>query len=116
MGDDIFPSQIFFNHALFAYQDEIEKRAERQEVKYKMFRHLAHQWAYDMILDIEWKGNKSVYRQTDFGTDMGICDWITPNTNSTELYNVQPGSETGSDNGLRLILDAETFDYGTRNE
>ena len=47
---------------------------------------------------------------------MGICDWVTPNFNETdslELINVKPGSETGSNNGLQLILDAETFDYGT---
>ena len=51
-----------------------------------------------------------------FETDQGICDWITPNSDTVELLNVEPGSETGSNNGLVLLLDAETFDYGTPTE
>ena len=51
---------------------------------------------------------------------MGICDWITPNFNTTSgnltLASVTAGSETGSNNGLQIILDAETFDYGTPTE
>ena len=64
---------------------------------------------------------KFIYQfQPDFGTDMGICDWITPNFNTTSgnltLASVTAGSETGSNNGLQIILDAETFDYGTPTE
>ncbi len=42
----------------------------------------------------------------------GICDWITPNATHTDLDRLEPGSETGSNNGLRILMDAETFDYG----
>ena len=78
---------------------------------------MARQWKGEMILGIGWRGgNTGVYHEHGFGTDMGICDWVTPNFNETdslELIHVKPGSETGSNNGLQLILDAETFDYGT---
>ena len=88
-------------------------------LKHKLFRNLARQYGYgESILNIEWLSNnkKEVYFQPDFVTDMGICDWVTPNFNqsdSLKLIDVKPGSETGSNNGLQLILDAETFDYGT---
>ena len=66
-----------------------------------------------MILDIDWLGSDlGVYYEPSFGTDFGICDWITPNVDTFDLNDTINGSETGTLNGLTLLLDAETFDYG----
>ena len=106
-------------NSLYAFHQIIYENFNEADLKHKLFRNLARQYGYgESILNIEWLSNnqKEVYLQPDFGTDMGICDWVTPNFNETdslELIHVKPGSETGSNNGLQLILDAETFDYGT---
>ena len=71
-----------------------------------------------MILDVDWLGSDfGVFYEGGFETDMGICDWITPNfTGNTNLSQIVPGSQTGLINGLNLMLDAEAFDYGLRVE
>ena len=75
-----------------------------------------------MILDVEWLGSsKGVLFESGFGTDMGLCEWITPNMTfddikNSSLQNNQPGTETGLKNGLTLMMDAETFDYGLSKE
>ena len=103
---------------MYQFHGSISKYLKKNTgVKYRLFRHLARQWRGEMILGIGWRGgNTGVYHEHGFGTDMGICDWITPNTNTTILSGVKPKSETGSNTGLTLILDAETFDYGTPSE
>ena len=109
--------QIMSEHALFDYKINIQNTIHEKETKYRLVRHLARQnERYEMILDIEWYGNKSVYFEEDFGTDAGICDWITPNSDTIQLIDITPGCETGSQNGLQLMLDAETFDYGSSTE
>ena len=102
---------------MYDFHGNISKNLKDTGVKYRLFRHLARQWKGEMILGIGWRGGDTgVYHEHGFGTDMGFCDWITPNTNTTTLSEVEPKSETGSNNGLTLILDAETFDYGTPSE
>ena len=76
----------------------------------------------EMILDVDWLGSdKGVFYESGFGTDMDLCDWITPNmtfedVKTTSLRDNQPGTETGLKNGLTLMLDGETFDYGLNQE
>ena len=102
---------------MYDFYGNISKSLKDLGVKYRLFRHMARQWKGEMILGIGWRGGDTgVYHEHGFGTDMGFCDWITPNTNTTILSEVEPKSETGSNNGLTLILDAETFDYGTPAE
>ena len=76
----------------------------------------------EMVLDIEWLASpKGVYYISGFGTDMGLCDWITPNMTFDEvkthsILQNKPGTQTGLKNGLTLMLDGETFDYGLRGQ
>ena len=87
---------------------------------FKLLPHLSRQYTRnEMILDVDWLGSDSgVYFEPSFGTDFGICDWITPNADGDNLENFNltnntiKGSESGTRNGLTLLLDAETFDYG----
>ena len=101
---------------MFVFKEKIGKNFN--ETKRRFFNHLARQWRAEMILDLGWLGDEltGVYHKPGFATDMGICDRITPNSNTTILSDVKPGSATGANNGLTLILDAEMFDYGTPTE
>ena len=67
---------------------------------------------------VEWLGShKGALYISGFGTDMGLCDWITPNMTLGESFlEIEPGVQTGLKNGLTLMLDAETFDYGLNLE
>ena len=49
---------------------------------------------------------------------LGICEWITPNVTKdfTKLRYLEPGSTSGLNNGLSVLLDAETFDYGIETQ
>ncbi|XP_023327060.1 uncharacterized protein LOC111700406 [Eurytemora carolleeae] len=89
------------------------------------FANLASQWEIEQLVTyIQWNGfdstqinnTKSTFQQLGFGTDYGVCVWL-----STYYTNPQPGSEgelsmlptgalNGENNGLSLLLDAETFD------
>ena len=76
----------------------------------------------EMVLDIEWlASSKGVYYISGFGTDMGLCDWIAPDMTfeDAETFSnleIKPGTQTGLKNGLTLMLDGETFDYGIRGQ
>ena len=101
---------------MFVFKEKIGKNFN--ETKRRFFHYLARQWRAEMILDLGWDGDEGtgVYHKPGFATDMGICDRIIPNSNTTILSDVKPGSATGANNGLTLILDAEMFDYGTPTE
>ena len=79
---------------------------------------LAGQWTIgQMIIMMRWKGKGGIFFQPDYSTDYGVCNWITPNyqtsTGSDEfLINLQRGALNGKNNGLTFMLDAETYDYG----
>ena len=110
-------TEIFYSHALFEDKTEIEDTLTENVTLFKLLPYLSRQYkANDMILDIDWLGSEfGVYHEPSFGTDFGICDWMTPNVDSFNLSDTnspKKGSETGTRNGLTLLLDAETFDYG----
>ena len=72
-----------------------------------------------MIIDVDWLGSiHGVYQEDGFATDLGICEWITPNVTKdfTKLRYLEPGSTSGLNNGLSVLLDAETFDYGIETQ
>ena len=52
------------------------------------------------------------------GTNYGICSWISPfyslppKGEETNLGSLPTGALNGENNGLSILLDAETFDYG----
>ena len=69
-----------------------------------------------MILGMKWKGKGGIFYQTDYSTDYGVCHWVTPSYDWTgsNLFsmNTKRGALNGINNGLSLLLDAETYDYG----
>ena len=88
---------------------------------------MAGQWRVgQMIPYLMWNGmdpndpaNKTgVYFQTGFGTNYGVCSWVTPfyqmpaEGHETDLSYLPKGALNGENNGLSLLLDAETYDYG----
>ena len=118
-------TEIQVEESLFESKDEILSHLNLKETRRKLLPYLSRQFqAFEMILDVDWLGSEfGVYYETGFGTDMGICEWITPNTTFKkgliepfDLRSVQPGSQTGVKNGLTLMLDAEAFNYGLRLE
>ena len=107
-------TEIFYSHGLIDDEYQIKETLLQDPTLFKLLPHLSRQYQLnDMILDIDWLGSDlGVYYEPSFGTDFGICDWITPNVESFDLNDTTHGSETGTLNGLTLLLDAETFDYG----
>ena len=91
---------------------------------------LSSQWRVgQMIPFISWDGAKdggllpsssAVFLRARLGTSYGLCSWISPfyqapaGGRETEPLSFKKGALNGEQNGLSLILDAETFDYGTR--
>ena len=76
-------------------------------------------WSFitgDLVVHIDWpKDREGIFYTTGFGTDLGVCELITPivSANSSKLLAGLPkGCFSGSNNGLQLLLDAEVFDYG----
>ena len=129
-------NKLHLSHKL-AYQQEIGPYTNTSKETYheNFFQELANQWILgQMVAFMEWKGQNcnseksgksGIYLEMGFGTDYGICNFITPNFIPGEkdedysLQKVSMGYETlpkgplnGENNGLSLLLDAETFDYG----
>ena len=94
---------------------------------------MASQWQLgQMIPYIEWNGadltdpvnDTGLVVEVGMGTNFGICTWLTPmfrmpdpdEPDPTDLVKLKPGAHSGSNNGLTLLLDAETFDYGGGDE
>ena len=54
----------------------------------------------------------------DFGTDAGMCQWVTLAVHDEKEFSkdwghwFKEGSYPGLDNGIRMLLDAESFDSG----
>ena len=76
-----------------------------------------------MIPFIDWNGAEKgstpgVFLGPAFGTNYGICSWISPffrmpqKGNERDLLSLVPGALNGENSGLSVLLDAETFDYG----
>ena len=76
-----------------------------------------------MIPYIEWNGaekdsKSGVFLEPAYGTNYGICSWISPffrmpqRGNERDLLSLVQGAHNGENNGLSVLLDAETFDYG----
>lgn len=76
-----------------------------------------------MIPYIEWDGAEKnskpgLFLEPAFGTNYGICSWVSPffkmpeEGKERDLLSLVPGALNGENNGLSILLDAETFDYG----
>ena len=76
-----------------------------------------------MIPYIEWDGAEKnskpgLFLEPGFGTNYGICSWVSPffkmpeDGKERDLLGLVPGALNGENNGLSILLDAETFDYG----
>ena len=89
------------------------------------FQALANQWAIgQMILMMRWQGRLgrnswggNLFYSIGYPTDFGVCQWITPNyqfsgSDAHIFQNLPRGALNGVNNGLSLLMDAETFDYG----
>ena len=74
-----------------------------------------------MIPYMDWPGNQIFYNGgADFGTDAGICEWISPfhfreEPWSDDFGRIQEGTFPGNQNGIKILLDAETFDMARVN-
>ena len=108
---------------MYEQKETIINNLENPAITKKLLLYVARQFVKkDMVLDVDWLGSpKGVFYESGFGTDMGICEWITPNmtfedVKSTSLRENEPGTETGLKNGLTLMLDGETYDYGLSQE
>ena len=90
---------------------------------------LASQWKEgQMIPYIQWSGmdpddpqngTGGVFLEIGYATSFGICNFITPyfrhmppDTDQMTLKYLKKGALSGENNGLSVLLDAETFDYG----
>ena len=65
------------------------------------------------------KGPGGVFLEIGYATSFGICNFITPyfrhmppETDQMTLKYLKKGALNGENNGLSVLLDAETFDYG----
>ena len=71
-----------------------------------------------MIPYFEWPGTQLFFTGgSDFGTDAGACEWISPIMFREKPWgddwgHIPLGSYPGEVNGLKVILDAEVFDNG----
>ena len=76
-----------------------------------------------MIPFIDWNGaqkdsKSGALLMPAFGTNYGICSWISSffrmpqKGKERDLLSLVPGALNGENNGLSVLLDAETFDYG----
>ena len=125
-------------NTIFSYNEQ-EDRVEQafgeynqttKKLYHKTFLHeLASQWKQgQMIPFIQWSGmdpddpkneTGGVFLEIGFGTSFGICNFITPyfrhmppDTDQVTLNYLKKGAFNGEKNGLSVLLDAETFDYG----
>lgn len=105
-------TQIYFENFLYTEKENIDLSSRK--IRKKLLPYVSRQFErFGMVVDIEWLGSEfGVFYETGFDTDAGVCDWITPNTTNSDILDLVPGSQTGDNNGLTLILDAEVYDYG----
>ena len=92
-------------------------------------RELASQWRQgQMIPYMKWNGmdpdaqnsdTGGVFLEIGYSTSFGLCSFITPyyrnmppDSDNMTLNLLAKGALNGENNGLSLLLDAETFDYG----
>ena len=93
------------------------KEAERDFVA------MAGQWKQkQMVPHVEWKGtlnttaiNDYILMESHQATSSRLCTWITPLSKSSGIpdneTNWPKGVISGENNGLVIILDAESYDY-----
>ena len=92
-------------------------------------RELASQWRQgQMIPYIKWDGmdpddirneTGGVFLEIGYPTSFGLCNFITPyfrnmppDSDQMNLRDLHKGALNGENNGLSVLVDAETFDYG----
>ena len=115
-------------------EDAAEDLGEYNEVTKKNYhknflRELAGQWKQgQMIPYLKWDGmdpddqlNKpgGIYLEIGYPTSFGLCNFITPyyrhmplDSDNMTLEELPKGALNGENNGLSVLVDAETFDYG----
>ena len=111
----VYHSKVSNDELLGGYSNATKKAYHKSYLQA-----LAGQWTIgQMILLMNWKGkgHDRLFYQSDYSTDYGVCHWITPNyvfsPGTDEWFgNLQRGTLNGINNGLSILLDAETYDYG----
>ena len=107
----------YYNNVYPAELIGVLSNSTRKAYHKSYFQAMAGQWMIgQMILFMRWKEKGGIFYQSDYSTDYGVCNWITPNYDEYESdefnMNLQRGALNGLNNGLSLLLDAETYDYG----
>ena len=112
----VYWSKVSNDEILGGYSNATKKAYHRS-----FLQAFAGQWTIgQMILLMKWKGkgDDRLFYHSDYSTDYGVCNWITPNfvfspgSESESFMNLQRGTLNGINNGLSFLLDAETYDYG----
>ena len=78
----------------------------------------------DRFVSIKWFGNidKKKKKYLKFNpilpTPNGICSWLAPlpKEDDSDLFTWPTGVVSGANNGLELILDVESYDYGQQED
>ena len=77
-----------------------------------------------MIPHIDWKGtlnkaekNNQIFVDPEQPTSGGICTWIAPLSKYVDKKTVKwpKGAISGENNGLKILLDTESYDYVENN-
>ena len=123
---------FIYNQLEDEYAEEAfgEYNQSTKKLYHKTFlQELASQWKQgQMIPFIQWSGmdpddpqngTGGVFLEIGYATSFGICNFITPyfrhmppETDQMTLKYLKKGALNGENNGLSVLLDAETFDYG----
>jgi len=110
-------TNVFYWHDYHNLLEVTEDNAE--ELKRAFLPEIASQFRNgQMISGISFPGH-GIYLQTGFISDMSEnCAWMTPyvlepSGDPWYLVNGIPGCKMGANNGLQLLLDAETYDYAS---
>ena len=110
--------------ALGEYNNETKKTYHKNYLT-----EMATQWQFgEMITYLKWdgmdpdnqdQGKGDLFLEVGYPTSYGLCNFVTPyyrkmpeGEDPTTLKNLPKGALNGQNNGLFVMLDAETFDYG----
>ena len=129
--------KLYVDHFILGHKKNLSEEQENQINKYhseietvtNTFAYAASQKCENMIISIEYKNHqyswKDFYEDDAFiyNTDFGFCCFFQPEifvqnfrnhrnkTIEETFFETDAKAETGASNGVKMILDAESFNY-----